>query len=341
MQNFLRLGLRQSVQAISAHAVSLLQPIRTVVVGVDRATISAHTGEHFAHQFAVPRLGHQLYTGHWWRGGAANNGNKFVDIGQSHSQAFQHVAALACLAQVEYGAASDHFAAVLQKDFNQVFQVAQLGLAVNQGHHVHAKGVLQLRLFVQVVEHHFRDFAALEFNHQAHARLVRLVLNVADAFNLLFMDQLGHAFLQCLFVDLVGQLVHDDGLALAFVNVFKVALGTHHHLAATGAVAVLHAIDTVNNTGGGEVWCGNDFHQLINRGQRVAQQIHAGVDHFIQVVGRDVGRHTHRNAARTVDEQVGQARGHDQGLLFRAIVVGSEVNRFFVQIGQELMSDFG
>ena len=77
--------------------------------------------------------------------------------------------ALACLAQVEHGAPCDHLAAVLQKDLDQVFQVAQLGLAINQGHHVHAEGVLQLGLLVQVVEHHLRHLAALEFNHQAHA----------------------------------------------------------------------------------------------------------------------------------------------------------------------------
>ena len=77
--------------------------------------------------------------------------------------------ALACLAQVEHGASGDYLAAVLQKDLDQVFQVAQLGLAVDQRHHVHAEGVLQLGLLVQVVEHHLRHLATLEFNHQAHA----------------------------------------------------------------------------------------------------------------------------------------------------------------------------
>ncbi len=105
------------------------------------------------------------------------------------------MAALAGLAQLEHRTARDHFTAVLQKDLDQVLQVAQLGLAVHQRHHVHAKGVLQLGLLVQVVEHHLGYFAALELDHQAHAGLVRLVLDVADAFELLLVHQLGHALL--------------------------------------------------------------------------------------------------------------------------------------------------
>ena len=80
------------------------------------------------------------------------------------------------------------------------------------------------------------------------------------------MHQLGHALLQGLFVDLVGQLVHDDGLALAFVDIFKMAFGAHHHAATARAVAVFHAVDTVNNAGRRKVRRRDDFHQLINAG---------------------------------------------------------------------------
>ena len=57
----------------------------------------------------------------------------------------------------------------------------------------------------------------------------------------LLVHQLGHALQQRLLVDLVGQLVDDDGLALAFVDVFEMGLGAHHHAAAAGAIAVLDA----------------------------------------------------------------------------------------------------
>lgn len=182
------------------------------------------------------------------------------------------MAAVARLAQLEHGAAGHHFAAVLQEDLDQILQIAELGLAVDQRHHVHAEGVLQLGQLVEVVEDHLGHFAALQFDHQAHAGLVRLVLDMADALDLLFVHQLGHALLQRLLVDLVGQLVNDDGLALALVDVLEVALGTHHHAPAPRAVAFLDAVDAVDDAGRGEVRRGNDLHQLVNRGIGVLQQ---------------------------------------------------------------------
>ena len=71
------------------------------------------------------------------------------------------MAAFAGFAQGEDGATRHHFAAVLQEDADQVFQVAQLGLAVDQRHHVDAEGVLQLGLLVEVVEHHLWHGATL------------------------------------------------------------------------------------------------------------------------------------------------------------------------------------
>ena len=138
---------------------------------------------------------------------------------------------------------------------------------------------------------------------------------MADALNLLFSDQLGDALKQGLFVDLVGQLVHDDGLALAFVYVFKVAARAHDDFAATGTVTFFDAANAVNNACGWEVWRRDDLHEVFNAGLWVVQHVHAGINHFVQVVWGNVGRHTHRNTSRAVDQQVGQARWHYQRLL--------------------------
>jgi hypothetical protein len=132
---------------------------------------------------------------------------------------------------------------------------------------------------------------------------------VADAFQLLLVHQFGHALLQGLFVHLVGQFVDDDGLALALVDVLKMAFGPHHHPAAAGAVTLAHAVNAVNNAGRRKVGRGDDVHQLVNAGLGVAQQVQAGVDHLVQVVWRDVGRHAHCNAGGAIDQQIGQFAG--------------------------------
>ena len=75
----------------------------------------------------------------------------------------------------EHGAPRHHLAPVGEEALEHLLQVQQARLAVDQRHHVHAEGVLQLRLLVQVVEDDLGDFAALQFDDDAHARLVGLV----------------------------------------------------------------------------------------------------------------------------------------------------------------------
>src|SRR6185503_20539937 len=123
----------------------------------------------------------------------------------------------------------------------------------DQRDHVDAEGVLQLRLLVQVVEDDLGHFAALELDHHAHAGLVAFVLDVADALELLLVDELGDALEQRLLVHLIGNLVDDDRLALAAVDLLEVALGAHDDAAATGAIALADAGEAVDDPGGREV----------------------------------------------------------------------------------------
>ena len=65
------------------------------------------------------------------------------------------------LAQIKYRAPCYHFAPMAQESIQELLQVKQLGLAVGQGHHVHAETVLQLGHFKQLIEYYFRHFIAL------------------------------------------------------------------------------------------------------------------------------------------------------------------------------------
>ena len=97
------------------------------------------------------------------------------------------------------------------------------------------------------------------------------------------------------------------------VDVLEMALGAHHHPAAAGAVAVAHAGGAVDDAGGREVGRRDDLDQLVDRRLGVLQQVQAGVDDLVEVVRRDVGRHADRDAARAVDQQVGQPRRQTSG----------------------------
>jgi hypothetical protein len=131
--------------------------------------------------------------------------------------------ALAGLAQQVHGAAGDHLAAVAQEGFEDLLEVEHLRLAVDQRHHVDAEDVLQLRLRVEVVEHHVADLAAAQLDDDAQAVLVRLVAQLADALELLLLHQLGDTLDQARLVQLVGDLVHDDRVAPALLVVMTSA----------------------------------------------------------------------------------------------------------------------
>ena len=81
MQNFLRLCLGQTVQAVLTQTEFFFQRLGAVVVGIDCRAIFAGAGQHLAHQLAVPGAVHQLGLGHRWRGGVADDGDEVVNIG--------------------------------------------------------------------------------------------------------------------------------------------------------------------------------------------------------------------------------------------------------------------
>ena len=247
--------------------------------------------------------------------------------------------ALARLAQLEAGAAGDHLAAMREEGGEHRLQAEQLRLAVDERDHVHAEGVLELRLLVQVVEHHLGQLAALELDHHPHAGLVGLVLDVRDALDLLLVHELGDALEQHLLVDLIRQLVDDDRLARALVDVLDVRARAHDDAAAAGAIALVDAGGAVDQPGGREIRRRHELDQILDRDVRVREQRQAGVDRLGEVVRRDVGRHADRDPRRAVDEQVRQPRRQHRRFLLLAVVVGDEIDRLAFDVGEELGGD--
>ena len=168
---------------------------------------------------------------------------------------------LAGFFEVKYGAARNHFAAVAQEAIHQLQQIYRAWLPIHQGHHIHAKGILQLRHFVQIVQNDFGDFAALKLNHHAHARFIGFIAQIRNTFNFLFVHQLGDTFNQALFIHLIRDFVHDNRLAIsAFWNGFKVRFRTHHHAATPRAIAFAHTCQTVNRRACREIRSRHEFH---------------------------------------------------------------------------------
>ena len=100
--------------------------------------------------------------------------------------------------------------------------------------------------------------------------------------------------------------------------------------AAAGLIGRAAARAAEDHRAGREVRPGHDLHQLLDRDRAVFDIGQAGVDHFAQVMRRDVGRHADRDAAGAVDQQVGEAGGEDRRLAFGAVVIVLEIDRVLV-----------
>ncbi len=297
--------------------------------------------QHGSHVAELPALGNQARFRIRRGRAVANKLDHRIDVGQRYRQTFQDVRPIPRLAQFEHGPAGHHFTAVQQERIQDLFEVHHLGLVVIERHHVDAERGLHLGVLVEIVQHNLAGLAALDLDNDAHAVLVGLIAQGADALDLLLFDQLGDLLDQTSLVHLIGDLVNDDGLATTLIVHFHLGLGTHIDGAATSTVRLHDAGATVDDAAGGEIRPGDIGHQLVDGEIAILDQRQTAVDYLGEVVRRNVGRHAHRNTGGAVDQQVGNLGGHDSRDHLGAVIVGHPVHGLFVQIRQQLMGDAG
>ena len=187
---------------------------------------------------------------------------------------------LARLAQQINRAAGHNFASMADKRLNHLLQIEHFGLTVDQGHHVDAHDRLQLGLRVQVVEHHITHFSTAQLNHNAETVLVGFITQLGDALELLFFDQLGDALNQARLVQLVGNLVDDDGVFTLRFIADDLGLGPHIDATAPRAIGLHDAGTSIDLGAGGKIGAGDVLHQLIHVDVRVLQGRQTTRDHL-------------------------------------------------------------
>ena len=267
--------------------------------------------------------------------GAANQLDHLFDVGQRHRLPLQQVAALPGALQQVQGAPGDHLLAVLQEGFQHLLEVEHPRLAIDQGDAVDAEDGLQLGLRVEVVQHHVPGLAPAQFDDDAQAVLVGLVAQFGDALDALLLDQLGDLLDQPGLVELVGNLGDDDGLPVGLVVALHLRPSPDIDAPAPGAVGFDDAGAPVDDAGGGEVRPLDVLHQIVDADERVVHQGQQAIDHFAQVVRRDVGGHAHGDAGTAVDEQVGRLGGQHLRHGQSVVVVGAEGHGLLVQVRQQ------
>ena len=276
---------------------------------------------------------HQPRAGLIGRFRLADDADGLVQVVQYNHEALEQVRPFLGLGQVEAGAAGDHLVAVFHEVVYHVLQAQQAGAAMHQGDVVHAERRLHFGVLEQFVEHHVGVGVALDVHHDAHAFLVRLVVHVRYALDLLFGDQRGDVLDEFLLHHVVGNLVHHDFLASVVVH-FDVHLRTDDNASAPGFVGFLHPGISIDVGSRGEVGCLDVFHQLVNGYFGVVNVGHDTVHHLAEVVRSHVGGHTHGDARRPVHQQVGDAGRQHERFLQGVVEVGLEVHRVLADVYQ-------
>ena len=125
----------------------------------------------------------------------------------------------------------------------------------------------------------------------------------------------------------------------AAIHVFDLRLCTHGDAAAAGAVGILDALHALNDTGGREIRTFDILHQPIDRDVWIIDHGREAIDHFRQVVRRDIRRHADGDAVGTIHEQVRDAGRQDERFLQRAVIVRHEIDGILVDVAQHFHGD--
>ena len=207
--------------------------------------------------------------------------------------------------------------------------------AVDERNQVHPEALLHLGVLVEVVEDDLGHGLALQLDHYAHAVAVRLVAQIGDVLQLAVLDQLGDLLEQIALVDLVRDL-RDHDLGPVALDLLGMGLGLHPYGPPPGLNGVAYAAQPHDNPPRREIRALDVLCDLLVIQVRVVYQGYRRVDDLAEVVGRDLGGHTDRDAVRPVDEQVREPRRQDLRLFQALVEVRDEVHRVGVYVPQHL-----
>ena len=172
-----------------------------------------------------------------------------------------------------------------------------------------------------------------------HAVPVGVVVNIGNALDSLILHHVGNGFDEPGLVHLVGKL-GDNDLKPAVFLLHNFRHGPHGDLAPAGGVSGPDARPAHNHSPGRKVRPLDVFHQILQAGVRIVDQVANRVDGFPQIMGRNVGGHAHGDASGAIDQQVWKPGWQNLRLLAAVVVVGNKVDRILIDIRQHFRGDF-
>ena len=213
-------------------------------------------------------------------------------------------------------------------------------LVIHQGQHNYTKGILQLSMLVQLIQHNIRVNVLAQLNNNAHALAVRFIPQVSNALNLLVSSQLCNLLNQSCLVHLIRQLCNYYSW-LTIRHGFNMRLGPHLHRATTSGIGIPNTSGAHNQTASREIWSLNNSHQLLYRSIRIVNKHQNTINNLTHIMRRNIGSHTYRNTGCTVNQQLWELGWQYRRLLQGFIVVWYKIHSVLINILQHQLCNFG
>src|SRR5919112_2010856 len=290
--------------------------------------------------FGEPEPLHQVLARRLHATGATEGRHDFVEIPKRDQQSFEDVGPSLGPPELVARPARHHLELVGDVVPQSLLVGERLRHTVDERDQVHPEALLHLGVLVEVVEDDFGHGLALQLDHYAHPVPVRLVAQVGDVLQFAVLDQLGDLLQEVALVDLVRDF-RDDYLGPVALDLLGVGLCLHPYGAPPGLNGVAYAAQPDYNAPRREIGALDVLCDLLVIQVRVVYQGYRRVDDLAEVVGWDLGGHTHRDAIRPVDEQVGEPRRQDLGLLQALVEVRNEIHRVGIYVPQHLSRHAG
>jgi len=116
----------------------------------------------------------------------------------------------------------------------------------------------------------------------------------------------------------------------------------YHQFAASGCISGDELIAFVlqdDNAARRKIGSVNIAHQIVGCDLIILipliQEVDDRIDQFPQVMRRDIGRHSDRNSAGPVEQQIGQGGRQDNRFVQGIIKIAGEIDRVFIDIIQQ------
>ena len=194
---------------------------------------------------------------------------------------------------------------MIQIIVQQFVEIQYFWLIIHQCQHNYAEGVLQLGMFVKLIEYNIWVGVPAQLDTDPHALTVRFIPQIRNAGHALVPYQLRDFFDQTGFIHQIGQFGHDDSV-FAVIHGLDFCNGPNPDFAPSGPIGFIDAGSAQNHASGGKIRTFYDLHQFLYGGipvflHLIVDQFYHGGNRFPQIVGRDIGCHTHGNSRGAID----------------------------------------